>query len=260
MSVGEQILAKNLVITASAGSGKTFQLGNRVIGLVAVREVDPERIVALTFTRKAAGEFADAVLTKLAGAALEEDAAGRLWRDLGGEFPVEPVLEKVVRSLPRMQFGTMDGFFTRVVRGFQYELGLSGGAFELIEGPRLASALAGILSDVLGGALAAEEGGGVPARLPPGHLGQGGPGRAEGGAGVHERLARDLEGRGADGGLGRDRGFRRAARGGGLGAGEGRPDRGPARGGRQRGGGETARPVRRAHRRQRETREAGGLV
>ena len=30
-----KILAKNLLVLASAGSGKTFQLGNRVIGLVA---------------------------------------------------------------------------------------------------------------------------------------------------------------------------------------------------------------------------------
>ena len=51
------VLAKNLLILASAGSGKTYQLGNRVIGLVA-GNVPPERIVALTFTRKAAGEFA----------------------------------------------------------------------------------------------------------------------------------------------------------------------------------------------------------
>ncbi|MEX1048600.1 MAG: UvrD-helicase domain-containing protein [Akkermansiaceae bacterium] len=43
------ILAKNLLILASAGSGKTFQLGNRVIGLVA-GGVAPERIVARTTT------------------------------------------------------------------------------------------------------------------------------------------------------------------------------------------------------------------
>jgi ATP-dependent exoDNAse (exonuclease V) beta subunit len=75
------ILAKNLLILASAGSGKTFQLGNRVIGLVA-GGVEPEKIVALTFTRKAAGEFADSVLTKLAQAASDEAVAAglRLWK------------------------------------------------------------------------------------------------------------------------------------------------------------------------------------
>ena len=33
------ILAKNLLILASAGSGKTFQLGNRVIGKIAIEGV-----------------------------------------------------------------------------------------------------------------------------------------------------------------------------------------------------------------------------
>ena len=159
MSVGSKILAKNLVILASAGSGKTFQLGNRVIGLIGARGVEPERIVALTFTRKAAGEFADAVVTKLAEAALDPKEAAEMWSQIGEKFPVEPVLEKVVRSLPRLQLGTMDGFFSRVVRGFQYELGLSGGTFDLIEGPRLASAMAEILGGVLGGVLEDDAGG-----------------------------------------------------------------------------------------------------
>ena len=92
MSVGDKILAKNLVILASAGSGKTYQLGNRIIGLVGLKEQEPERIVALTFTRKAAGEFADAVLTKLAGGVLAEEEAQKLWDDLGGRFEVGPVL------------------------------------------------------------------------------------------------------------------------------------------------------------------------
>ena len=83
-----RILGKNLLILASAGSGKTFQLGNRVIGLVA-KGVEPEKIVALTFTRKAAGEFADSVLTKLAEVATDPAAAARLRTDLelqGADF------------------------------------------------------------------------------------------------------------------------------------------------------------------------------
>ena len=44
------------MIFASAGSGKTFALTTRFIRLLALGAA-PERIVALTFTRKAAGEF-----------------------------------------------------------------------------------------------------------------------------------------------------------------------------------------------------------
>ncbi len=156
MSENPGILEKNLMILASAGSGKTHQLGNRVIGLVGARDVDPARIVALTFTRKAAGEFADSVLSKLAACAVDPVAAAALCRQIGSEFPVALVLSRIVRALPTFQLGTMDGFFARVVRGFQYELGLTGGTFELIEGPKLEAAMADMLAEVLGAALERE--------------------------------------------------------------------------------------------------------
>ncbi len=149
----KEILDKNLLILASAGSGKTYQLGNRVIGMVGARAVDPERIVALTFTRKAAGEFADSVLSKLGEAARDGRKAEALKKAVGEAVDAVGTLEKVVRALPRFQLGTMDGFFTRVVRGFQYELGLTGGKFELVQGPKLEAALSDILGDILGNAL-----------------------------------------------------------------------------------------------------------
>ncbi len=153
-----KILSKNLLILASAGSGKTFQLGNRVIGLVA-RGVAPEKIVALTFTRKAAGEFADSVLTKLANAASDPPTATLLRHDLAmPNADFAEALERVTRALPRFTLGTMDSFFSRVVRGFQYELGLTGGKFDLLEGPRAAAAANQILVSILGDALEGEHG------------------------------------------------------------------------------------------------------
>jgi ATP-dependent helicase/nuclease subunit A len=153
-----KILSKNLLILASAGSGKTFQLGNRVIGLVA-GGVAPEKIVALTFTRKAAGEFADSVLTKLADAASSESASADLRRDLAmPEADFAEALERVTRALPRFTLGTMDSFFSRVVRGFQYELGLTGGKFDLLEGPRAVAAENEILAAILGDALEGDHG------------------------------------------------------------------------------------------------------
>lgn len=152
------ILAKNLMILASAGSGKTFQLGNRVIGLVA-RGTDPAEIVALTFTRKAAGEFADSVLTKLSEAACKDTTATRLREVLDlPDADFSATLERVVRALPRFTLGTMDSFFARIVRGFQYELGLSGGTFDLVEGPRAAALADELLAAVLGDTLTSGEG------------------------------------------------------------------------------------------------------
>jgi len=147
------ILGKNLLILASAGSGKTYQLANRVIGLVA-KGVAPEKIVALTFTRKAAGEFADSVLTKLAKAASNGQEAALLREELGlPEADFGEALEKVARVLPRLTLGTMDSFFSKVVRGFQYELGLTGGKFDLLEGARAQAAADELLAEILGEAL-----------------------------------------------------------------------------------------------------------
>ncbi len=157
-NAGMKILSKNLLILASAGSGKTFQLANRIIGLVALG-VAPEKIVALTFTRKAAGEFADSVLTKLAKAASDPKAAAGLRDGLSlDDVDFSAVLERVVRSLPGLTLGTLDSFFARVVRGFQYELGLTGGKFTLLEGARAAAATDEILAALLGEALDNETG------------------------------------------------------------------------------------------------------
>lgn len=111
----------NVMILASAGSGKTFALTDRFVSLLAAG-AGPERIAALTFTRKAAGEFFDEILRKLARAAAEPEIAGELARridcpELGaGDFG--RMLRSVVDAMHRLNLGTLDGFFARVVRAF----------------------------------------------------------------------------------------------------------------------------------------------
>ncbi len=63
---------ENLIIRASAGTGKTFQLSNRFLTLLRLG-VPCEAILATTFTRKAAGEILDRVIGRLAEAA-DDDA------------------------------------------------------------------------------------------------------------------------------------------------------------------------------------------
>ena len=125
----------HVMILASAGSGKTYALTNRFVQLLAGGAA-PERIVALTFTRKAAGEFFDEILHKLAAAAGDAVTAQTLATEIGapglGAEDFRRMLRTVVEAMPRLNLGTLDGFFGRIVRTFPLELGL-GGDFQLLE-------------------------------------------------------------------------------------------------------------------------------
>jgi ATP-dependent exoDNAse (exonuclease V) beta subunit len=126
---------RNTMILASAGSGKTHALTSRYVALLA-RGAAPERIVALTFTRKAAGEFFDKILAKLAGASRSREEAARLAAEIGksslGPADFLPMLRRVVDSMHRLRLGTMDGYFAQIVRAFPFELGLTG-EFEILQ-------------------------------------------------------------------------------------------------------------------------------
>ncbi len=56
-----------LAVIAGAGSGKSETMAARLVWLVANQLVRPERVLGLTFTRKAAAELAERVRTRLAG-------------------------------------------------------------------------------------------------------------------------------------------------------------------------------------------------
>ena len=125
----------HLMILASAGAGKTYALTTRFVRLLAAG-APPERIVALTFTRKAAGEFFDEILNRLAGAAADEARASTLAGEIdragltAADF--RTLLRTMVDAMPRLNLGTLDGFFAQMVQAFPLELGL-GGDFELLD-------------------------------------------------------------------------------------------------------------------------------
>ncbi|MEZ5941572.1 MAG: UvrD-helicase domain-containing protein [Planctomycetaceae bacterium] len=114
------------LIRASAGTGKTFQLSSRYISIL--RLAHPERILATTFTRKAAGEILERILLRLALAILDE----RKFRELAGSVEGTPLtiaecealLSRLTGNLHRVRIATLDGFFARIATAFSLELGL----------------------------------------------------------------------------------------------------------------------------------------
>lgn len=120
----------NLVVHASAGAGKTFQLSNRYIALAAAG-TSPDTILATTFTRKAAGEILDRVLFRLAEAASDDKKLGELASHIGDlafdRVSCVTLLCRLVRVIHRLRISTLDSFFIQVAQSFCLELGLPPG-------------------------------------------------------------------------------------------------------------------------------------
>ena len=138
---------KNLVIRASAGTGKTFALATRFLQLALFNKVPPERIVALTFSRNAAQEIYVKILERLWKASggdekeklTPEEAAARerntLLEGLSGKDLEEArrgdcspdAFARLLRAVVGVQdagsIATLDSFILRVVRSFPLETG-----------------------------------------------------------------------------------------------------------------------------------------
>ena len=126
---------KNEVISASAGTGKTFNLAVRYIKLL-LAGVKPETIVALTFSRKAAGEIFDRIIL-LIGKWIEdkkafENEALSFGIPTEGHGQLLPLLRGVLDSIHKLPIGTLDSFFVRIIKTFPFEFGLNGD-FEMLD-------------------------------------------------------------------------------------------------------------------------------
>jgi len=126
-SPAPQALPRELVL-ASAGSGKTYRLSSRILGLLAAG-APPGTMLASTFTRKAAGEILERVLVRLAEGATDAGKARELGRDahtsLAQPDQCRRLLGQLLTDLHEMNVGTLDAFFVRVARSFFQELGMA---------------------------------------------------------------------------------------------------------------------------------------
>jgi len=109
---------ENVVLEASAGTGKTTVLVHRYLNLLRAG-VDPANILAITFTRKAAAEMHERIVTELRAAGARSAADRARWlelRDRIGEISIE----------------TIDAFCLSLLREFPLEAGLEPG-FEMAD-------------------------------------------------------------------------------------------------------------------------------
>jgi ATP-dependent helicase/nuclease subunit A len=123
----------NLSILASAGTGKTFRLSDRIIQLLAQEGVEHQNIAALTFTRAAAAEFIVKLVQKLQEAATDEKVRLELCDRIGIDAAAhdkkwfQDTLRTTLLESNRMTMGTLDSFFAKLVRSFPLEVGIQTG-------------------------------------------------------------------------------------------------------------------------------------
>lgn len=124
------IASINSMILASAGTGKTFELSNRYIRLL-LDGAHPRSILATTFTRKAAGEILDRIVTRLAVAASHPTRARETALELETPETTQQqfgeILKSLVRNLNNLQVETLDAFFFRIAQAFSLDIGMPPG-------------------------------------------------------------------------------------------------------------------------------------
>src|SRR5208282_6314236 len=97
-------IAKSVMISSPAGSGKTEKLARRYIALLKGGS-DVERILAITFTEKAAAEMKERIMSILKN---EDDE----------------LFERVREKMPRMRISTIHSFCLKLLKRFCLELGM----------------------------------------------------------------------------------------------------------------------------------------
>lgn len=115
------------LIRASAGSGKTFQLTIRVLRLLYAG-VEPDSLLATTFTRKAAGEILHRILQRLSEAAEHPQSLEELKLQLT-PMPLDQatcrrLLVRLCGRLHRLRVSTLDSFYSQLAQSFAVELQL----------------------------------------------------------------------------------------------------------------------------------------
>lgn len=115
------------VILASAGTGKTFCLSSTYLSLIA-QGCEPSKILATTFTRKAAGEILARIFERLVRATMDARELKELKEHVDGRLTTErcaAIVASLARRMDKLQISTIDAFLGRMQRAFALDVGIA---------------------------------------------------------------------------------------------------------------------------------------
>ena len=127
----------NIVVEAGAGTGKTTALIDRLCVCILAHQIPVEKLVALTFTEKAAAEIKTRLIVRLEHLLQEiheknsnHKRAAAFLDFLCQNFAIKEEelvarAEKTLLRLDRVSIGTIHGFCAEILKAFPLEAGLS---------------------------------------------------------------------------------------------------------------------------------------
>ncbi|GAK49206.1 putative helicase [Candidatus Moduliflexus flocculans] len=128
-------ISRNIAVTAGAGSGKTSVLVRRYLWCLERNNHNVRRIVAITFTEKAAGEMLGRIREQVLQRAASDLGSAHLWED-------------VLEHLPLANISTIHGFCQKLLREFPIEAGVDPN-FEVLDEAAQTILLKRLIDDLL---------------------------------------------------------------------------------------------------------------
>ncbi|APZ45270.1 DNA helicase UvrD [Polaribacter reichenbachii] len=122
------------VYNASAGSGKTFTLVKEYLKVLLNSEdiFTFQKVLAITFTNKAAGEMKERVLSNLEdfSEGIENDLFKIIIDEVAVDKPTiqarsKKILDVILQNYSAFSITTIDSFTHKIIKSFAYDLGLS---------------------------------------------------------------------------------------------------------------------------------------
>lgn len=107
---------KNIIVSASAGSGKTTVMIRRIVELIIKDDVNLDELLVLTYTKAAASEMKQKLITKM-GEKVEE----------------KPALREQIENISLADISTFDSFCQKLVKKYFFVLGIDP-TFSIISG------------------------------------------------------------------------------------------------------------------------------